>query len=160
MGFRAGTENLKAIVEFSEALEFAEKIKNKEIKRLTILRDYFINKLYHSNILTNIGMILNGDLKNRLPNNVNITIPNIPSDLLVIELSARGIMVSAKSACKAGDNKASYVIRAINKNIKEVDGSLRFSLGRNTTKQEIDQTLKALLEILNKLKKWYTPTPI
>jgi len=160
MGFRAGTENLKAIIEFSEALELTEKIKNKEIKRLTILRDYFINKLYHSNILTNIGMILNGDLKNRLPNNVNITIPNIPSDLLVIELSARGIMVSAKSACKAGDNKASYVIRAINKNIKEVDGSLRFSLGRNTTKQEIDQTLKALLEILNKLKKWYTPTPI
>jgi len=159
MGLRPGTENLPAIVEFGEALEFVQKIKEKETIRLTKLRDYFINKLLHSNILTNIGMILNGDSKNRLPNNVNITIPNIPSDLLVIELSARGITTSAKSACKAGDNKASHVIKALQVQGKalhsEQDGSLRFSLGRDTTKRKIDYTVKALSEILNKLKKWY-----
>ena len=104
---------------------------------------------------TVFDMVINGDLKNRLPNNINITIPNIPSDLLVIELSVRGIMASAKSACKMGDGKASYVIEAINKDIKEMDGSIRFSLGRNTTKKDIDYTIKALFTILTKLKKWY-----
>lgn len=150
-GLRPGTENLSAIVEFSIALEFTDKIKEKESKRLTKLRDYFFKKLvkFSSNIA------INGDLKNRLPSNVNITILNIPSDLLVIELSARGIMSSSKSACKSGDGKASYVLRAINPSLKETDGSLRFSLGRDTTKKDIDQVFKALAEILTKLKKWY-----
>jgi len=155
MGLRPGTENVASILEFSKALQTVEKIKAKEVKRLTKLRDYFLNKLKYSNILNNVIMLINGDLQNRLPNNVNMTIPKIPSDLLVIELSARGIMASAKSACKAGDGKASYVIQAINKNIKEEDGSLRFSLGRETTKADIDYTVKALSEILTKLKKWY-----
>ncbi len=155
MGLRPGTENLFEILKFTHALKSAQKIKEKETKRLTKLRDYFVSKLTNSTILTNYRIDLNGDLKNRLPNNVNITIPNIPSDLLVIELSARGIMASAKSACKSGDGKVSYVIQAINKNIKDEDGSLRFSLGRETTKQDIDYTVKALSEILTKLGKWY-----
>ena len=158
---RPGTENIVNVVGLVEALKITEKIKEKEIKRLTILRDYFFNKLLHSKVLTNIGMIINGDKDVRLPNNVNITIPNIPSDLLVIEFSARGIMASAKSACKTGDGKASHVIQAIRKEAnlshqnKMEDGSLRFSLGRNTSKRDIDVTIKALFEIWNKLKKWY-----
>lgn len=161
MGFRPGTENLPSIVKFGDALEFTQKIKEKEIKRLITLRDYFI----HSLIRANKRIVVNGDLENRLPNNVNITIPNIPSDLLVIELSARGIMASAKSACKSGDGKASHVIEAINqakgedlsrRSGAEVDGSLRFSLGRQTTKSDIDYTVKALSDILKKLKKWYS----
>lgn len=154
-GLRPGTENLPEIIKFSEALEFAQKIKEKEVKRLITLRDYFINKLFHSNVLTNVRMIINGDLENRLPNNINITIPKTPSDLLVIELSAKGIMASTKSACKSGDGKTSHVIAAINKNIKETDGSLRFSFGRQTTKADIDYTVKALSDILKKLKRWY-----
>ena len=95
-GMRAGTENLASVVGFANALEITEKIKEKENKRLKKLQDYFIKKLQN----LEKGIVLNGDLENRLPNNINITIPKIPSDLLVIELSARGIMVSAKSACK------------------------------------------------------------
>src|SRR6185503_19581153 len=98
-GLRPGTENVESILKFTQALEQTEKIKEKEAKRLTTLRDYFI----HSLIRANRRIVINGDLKNRLPNNVNITIPKIPSDLLVIELSARGVYASAKSACKAGD---------------------------------------------------------
>ena len=150
-GLRPGTENVKGVLEFARVLAETEKIKDKEVKRLTVLRDYFI----HSLIRTNSRIVVNGDLEKRLPNNVNITIPNAPSDLLVIELSARGIMASAKSACKAGDGKVSHVIKAINKNIKDTDGSLRFSLGRHTSKKDIDYTLKALTKILNKLKRWY-----
>lgn len=151
MGFRPGTENVIGATALASALEKTEKIKDKEVKRLTVLRDYFIKKL--QKISTDI--IINGDLKNRLPNNINITVPNIPSDLLVIELSTRGILASAKSACKSGDGKASHVISAIDKNIKETDGSIRFSMGRETTKAQIDYTIKSLAQILNKLGKWY-----
>ncbi len=147
-GLRPGTENVILATAFANALEETEKIKAQEGKRLTKLRNYFISKLPK-----NIN--LNGDPKNRLPNNINITIPKIPSDLLVIELSARGIMASAKSACKSGDGKASHVIQAINPKAKDTDGSLRFSLGRETTKKDIDRTVKALSEILQKLKRWY-----
>ncbi len=150
-GLRPGTENVILAVELAKALQIAGKMKEGEVKRLTKLRNYFFKKLSKPAF----DIVINGDLQNRLPNNINITIPNIPSDLLVIELSARGIMASAKSACKAGDGKASYVIKAINEEIKETDGSLRFSLGRQTTKADIDHTIKALSEILTKLKKWY-----
>ncbi|MCX6753086.1 MAG: cysteine desulfurase family protein [Candidatus Nomurabacteria bacterium] len=177
-GIRAGTENLPAILAFAEALKITEKIKDKENKRLKKLQEYFVNKLLKNQnslgprvaalnqTLDNFNsskVKINGDLENRLPNNINITIPKIPSDLLVIELSARGVMVSAKSACKSGDEKASHVIQAIRESEqgesllnKEVDGSIRFSMGRETTKQDIDYTLKSLSQILSKLKKWYT----
>ena len=150
-GLRPGTENVVGVIGLSSALEITEKIKNKEVKRLSKLRDYFFTKLSERSF----DIRFNGDLKNRLPNNVNITIPNIESDLLVIELSERGIMASSKSACKQGDGKASHVIRAIHPGTNETDGSLRFSLGRHTTKGEIDYTIKSLSRILARFKKWY-----
>lgn len=160
MGLRPGTENLPEIVKFADALQSVQKAKDRETKRLTQLRDYFINKLQHTNKLEYVGMLLNGDLEKRLPNNVNITIPKIPSDLLVIELSARGIMVSSKSACKSSKAGGSYVIKAIRPELNPEIGGLRFSFGQKTTKKEIDYAVKALSEILQKLKKWYTPAPI
>jgi cysteine desulfurase len=155
MGLRPGTENLPGIMEFAKALKLAQDIKEKETKRLNKLRDYFIDELQHSNILKNIGMSLNGDLENRLPNNVNVTFPKIPSDLLVVELSAKGIMASSKSACQSGESGGSYVIKAICKKPNGNIGGVRFSLGRDTTKSDIDYTVKSLSEILQKLKKWY-----
>ena len=162
-GLRPGTENVALAIELAKALQITEKIKEKEIKRLTKLRDYFIEKLSKMSF----GIKFNGNLKNRLPNNVNITIPNIPSDLLVIELSARGIMASSKSACKSSESGGSYVIKAIRQiqgstlyDMNSEIGGVRFSLGRQTTKADIDYTVKSLSEILTKLKKWYTPTPI
>ncbi len=148
---RPGTENVPLIIGLARALEITEKIKNQEVKRLTQLQNYFFKKLLN----LNSQITINGSLDKRLPNNINITIPKIPSDLLVIELSARGIMASAKSACKSGDGKVSYVIKAINPEISETDGSIRFSLGRDTKKEHIDFTIKSLQEILIKLKKWY-----
>jgi cysteine desulfurase len=158
MGLRPGTEDVEDISLFADALEYTQKIKDKESARLTKLQDYFILKIQNMSKMP-IGMpeiIINGDIENRLPNNINITIPNIPSDLLVLELDARGVYVSSKSACKSGDGKASYVIEAIDKNIKQTDGSLRFSFGRDTKKSDIDYVLKSLKEILQKLKKWYS----
>ena len=154
-GLRPGTENVPNILGLAEALKITDKLKEKESKRLTTLRDYFIKKISDSKILNSRNIVFNGDLTNRLPNNVNITIPKIPSDLLVIELGQRGVYVSAKSACKAGDGKASYVIRALNSNISELDGSIRFSLGRETQKRDIDYTVRSLESIILKLNKWY-----
>lgn len=149
-GLRAGTEDVVGIVSLAEALKIADAMKDKESKRLTTLRDYFFKQLAAFD-----GVVINGDIRVRLPNNINITIPNIPSDLLVIELSARGISASAKSACKSGDGKSSHVIEAINPTLKDTDGSLRFSLGRQTSKKDINDTIRALKEILTKLNKWY-----
>ncbi|MBU0999373.1 cysteine desulfurase [Patescibacteria group bacterium] len=161
LGLRPGTENLPEIVKFSSALKVMQKIKEKETKRLNTLCGYFLNKLFHSNILTNYRMIINGDLQNRLPNIVNITFPKIPSDLLVIELSAKGIMASSKSACESSRAEGSYVIKALRGKIGlpaeagAEEGGVRFSMGRKTTKSDLDYTVKALVEILQKLKKWY-----
>lgn len=155
-GLRPGTENVSGAVAMAKAMTVAESIKEKELMRLTKLQDYFFIKLEGlSKTILGSSLVVNGDRVQRLPNNINITIPNIPSDLLVIELSARGVMASAKSACKSGDGKASYVIQAVSPNTSETDGSIRFSLGRETSKSDIDYTVKALSQILIKLKKWY-----
>lgn len=155
-GLRPGTENLAEILKFSSAFLKGQKIKDKEGERLKKLRNYFIKKL------SNFDFILNGDTLNRLPNNINITFPKIPSDLLVIELSARGIMTSSKSACKSSSSKGSYVIKALHSARQDLAekydpeiGGLRFSLGSDTKKKDIDYTIKSLSKILTKLKKWY-----
>lgn len=148
-GMRPGTENVAGAEAMARALEQSEEIKSREAIRLTALRNYFIKKLHKLNV------VINGDLENRLPNNVNITVRGIPSDLLIIELSARNIMASSKSACKSGDGKGSHVLLALNKKISDTDGSIRFSLGRDTTRQDIDYTVLSFKRILNKLKKWY-----
>ena len=145
---RPGTENVSGIVGTATALSIAEAMKDKETKRLTKLRDYFI-----SLIRANKGIVLNGDEINRLPNNVNISVPGIESDLLVIELDARRIEVSSKSACQSDDPEESYVIKALRPLSKIEEGSIRFSLGRETTKADIDYTLNSLGDILFKLKK-------
>lgn len=148
-GLRPGTENLEEIFKFSSAFKKVGSIKEKESKRLVLLRDYFFKKL------EKLGFIINGDTQNRLPNNVNVTFQKIPSDLLVVELSAHGVMTSSKSACKSSSSEGSYVIRALRPDADPEIGGLRFSLGYDTKKEDIDYTIKSLTQILTKLKKWY-----
>jgi cysteine desulfurase len=147
-GLRSGTENVPVVVGFAEAVKITDDIKEKEILRLTELRNYFIKGL-----LSKIpGSILNGDEINRLPNNINISIPNIDSEQLVIELDAKGVAVSARSACKSRDYQSSYVIMAIGREPLPNEGGVRFSLGRETTKKDIDYVLKILPEIIQKIQ--------
>ena len=153
-GFRPGTENLDEIIKFANAFAVVRKNYEKENKRLTKLRDYFFENLQKvSRGVLDIGV--NGDLENRLPNNVNVTFGKIPSDLIVLELSAKGVMASSKSACKSSSVEGSYVLKAINPKLDSEIGGVRFSLGRDTKKSDIDYTLKALKKILIKLKPWY-----
>ncbi|MFH1608861.1 MAG: cysteine desulfurase family protein [Patescibacteria group bacterium] len=143
---RPGTENLVNIVGLTEALKITEKIKNKESIRLINLRNYFLDKL----LKLDFEIKLNGDLEKRLPNNINISVQKIPSDLLVLELSARGIYVSEKSACKSSPSPALPKGKG-----EERRNNLRFSLGRQTKKEDLDYVIKALDQILKKLEKWY-----
>ena len=149
-GLKPGTENVAGIVGLARALKITEEIKEKESKRLIPLRDYFIDKLKQFK-----NVIVNGDLRQRLPNNINISVTGIESDLLVIEFDAHAIAVSSKSACKSDDPEESYVIKALRPLSKIEEGSIRFSLGRNTKKADIDCALRAFKDIFSKLKKWY-----
>ena len=149
-GLRPGTENVSAIAGMAEALKITEEMKEKESKRLTELQNYFIRRLRSE--FPNI--IINGSLENRLFNNVNISIPGIESELLVIELDASGIAVSSKSACKSDDPDESYVITALRETCDGEEGSIRFSLGRGTSKRDIDYVITSLKHILTKLNRW------
>ena len=143
-GLRPGTENIPAIVGFATALELASQEREKEFKRLTKLRDYFI-----AEILEKIpNAKLNGDVLRRLPNNVNISLPNIQNEFAVIQLDEQGIACSTKSACLTG--KHSYVIEALEKGRKKTNNALRFTLGRQTSKKDIEYVIKCLVEICKK----------
>ncbi|MBI5817293.1 MAG: cysteine desulfurase [Candidatus Yonathbacteria bacterium] len=147
-GLRPGTENIAGIVGFAEALLIAEKMKEKESKRLTALRDYFV-----SSVLKKIpGALLNGDVVRRLPNNINISIPGIESEHIIIELDAHGVAASARSACKSMDEEGSHVIMALGRNTVGTESGVRFTLGRSTTKKDVDYAVRVLSQLVKKLK--------
>lgn len=147
-GLRGGTENVSGIVGFAQACEITEKIKEVESSRLSEIRDYFIKEL-----LSSIPeSILNGDEMERLPNNINISIPNIDSEQLVIELDAKGVSASARSACKSRDYGSSYVIIALGRKPLQNEGAVRFSLGRDTKKKDVNYVLKVLQKIIKKIQ--------
>lgn len=146
-GLRAGTENVALAVGLALALEIAEKEKDKESKRLTKLRDWFIQK-----ILSEIpGSSLNGDLKLRLPNNINISFKGIDGEILMAALDRQGIAVSTGSACTTSETGQSHVLKAINN--RKDSGNLRISMGRFTTKEELSRTLKILKKEVGKIRR-------
>ncbi|MBI2046118.1 MAG: cysteine desulfurase [Parcubacteria group bacterium] len=144
-GLRSGTENVPVIVGLAKAIEITRAVAEKESARQTKLRDYFITKLLDIGCPT-----VNGSRVTRLPNNINVSFPNIESQLMVILLDAKGVAVSAKSACSSEDEDASYVVSALGGHKWLADNSVRFSLGRETTKKEIDKTILTLSAILKK----------
>ncbi|MEY2671765.1 MAG: hypothetical protein RL687_182 [Candidatus Parcubacteria bacterium] len=150
-GLRSGTENVPAIAGIALALEIANKIKNKEVDRLTSLRDYAISKLLNLTERSGYKIILNGDSDNRLPNNINITVEGVSSELLVVELDAKGIEVSERSACSADSDTGSHVIRALR---SDSNDSIRITLGRETKKSDLDYLITSLEKILIKYKQW------
>lgn len=155
-GLHSGTESVSLITGVTSAFKKTNKIKQKETERLTKIRDYGIEKLLSLSGTSGYKIILNGSKEKRLPNNINISIKGISSELLVIELSARGIFVSEKSACKSDDDQGSYVIKAIRKICPKdgiEEGSLRISLGRCNKKEDIDVLYKELKKILEKYNK-------
>lgn len=148
-GQRAGTENLPAILGLAKAISLIDK---KESERLTVLRDYFIEKL--KNILPEIK--INGAVgRSRLPNNINISIPKLDSENILLELDRYGIYAGSGSACTARSVEPSHVIKALAVDNKYFKGVIRFSLGRQTKKGDIDYVLSILPKIVKTLRARY-----
>lgn len=147
-GLRPGTENIASITGLSHAFTIAQKEKQKESRRLIILRDYFIKKLNEK--IPNI--VLNGDLMKRLPNNINISILGIEGEAASLYLDEKGVSCSTGSACTSASLDPSHVIMALGAPYEYANGSLRFSLGKKTTKSELDYVLKVLPPIVEKLR--------
>lgn len=144
LGLRAGTENVPAIVGLGKAVELVSRDRGEEAKRIESLRDHFWEELKKA--LPEIE--LNGPLGNRLPNNLNICFPNKESGDLLIKLDQAGVAVSAGSACSAKAPKPSHVISALGMGEKRARQSLRFTLGRPTTKEEIDAALERIIKLV------------
>ncbi len=147
-GLRSSTENVPGIVGLGKAIEICGKNMNSEIQRMTKLRDKLID-----GILRNIpDTRLNGSRKNRLPNNANITFSHIEGESILLSLDAKGISVSTGSACSSKSLKPSHVLLALGLKPEESHGSIRFTLGRFTTAEDIDYVLETLPEIVKKLR--------
>lgn len=146
-GLRSGTENVANIVGFAKALSLAQEEKAHEVQRLANLSNY----LWQSLKVKIPEIILNGDAKKRLPNNINITIPGIDSEALLYYLDEHGISASTGSACDSREGDSSHVLEAIGRTKDEVRGSIRFSLGRSTKKADIDYLLNILPVVIEKL---------
>jgi len=149
-GRRAGTENVEGILAMAEAFEKAERSREKEVKRLTGLRNYFIEK-----VLINIpATFLNGDADTRLSNNANISFARCDGEMLVPELDAHGFMVSPGSACMSHEGSPSHVIKAITADAERIVGAVRFSFGKDTKKEYVSKLLKVLPDITERQRKF------
>ncbi len=147
-GLRAGTENVAGIVALAAALEIAQRERKRESKRLSVLRDYFIKEILKRVPRT----ILNGHPTKRLPNNANVSFLDVEGESVLLHLDSFGICASTGSACSSQSLDPSHVILAIRPHYEAAHGSIRFSLGRKTTKKEIDFVLGILPGIIGKLR--------
>ena len=148
--FRSGTENVPGIVGFGKASEISMLNLKYNSQYMYYLRDYFINRINEEIS----GRMLNGSLESRLPNNVNFTFLGINGEDLLIKLDEDGILASTGSACSANLQQESHVLKAIGLNHEEISGSIRFTLGVQNTKEEIEKTIITLNHRIVELRKF------
>ncbi|MDD7714201.1 MAG: cysteine desulfurase family protein [Lachnobacterium sp.] len=139
-GKRAGTENVAGIVGMAQALVIAAQEMPYTRGKLTRLRNYFAERVRHE--IPNIR--LNGHPYKRLPGNVNFSIEGIDATALLVLLEEDGICASAGSACNTGQTRISHVIEAIRVPEDYAAGSVRFTMGRDTTRRDVDACVDAL----------------
>lgn len=139
-GKRAGTENIAGIVGMAEALSIAAHEMPYTRNRLIRLRNYFVERVRHEIPQSR----LNGHPYKRLPGNVNFSFAGIDATALLVLLEEEEICASAGSACNTGQTRISHVIEAIRVPEEYAAGSVRFTMGRETTKRDVDACVDAL----------------
>lgn len=146
---RSGTENVPGIVGLAKALELVRKSKVLEDKRIAKLQSYFLERLMKIE-----GVRLNGPANghNRLANNINIMIDGVEGEALIMYLDAKGIAVSTGSACATGLADPSHVLMSIGLSAKQAKNSIRMTLGKSTTKDELDYVLEVLKPLIAQLR--------
>ena len=145
---RAGTENVAGIVGIGKAIELAYNNLDEHNKGIKRLRDYYVEQVKEK-----IPYIkINGDMEKRLPGNSNISFRFIEGEGLLLNLDLKGICASSGSACTSGSLDPSHVLLAIGLPHEIAHGSLRISIGKYNTKEEIDYLVENLVEIVNRLR--------
>lgn len=144
-GFRSGTENVHGIVGFAEASKLNDK---KDIKRMVYLREKIIEGL-----LKFPGIKINGPRENRLANNINVCFGNIEGEAVGGYLEAKDICTSTGSACSSHNLEPSHVLQAIGLSPLEANSSIRITISRETTEDEVNYFLEVIEKIVNKLRR-------
>lgn len=145
---RAGTTDTPLIVGMAKALEIAVRDREENNKRISALRDSFVKK-----VLAEIPFTyLNGGMDHRLPNNANISFEYVEGESILITLDLAGIAVSSGSACSSGSLEPSHVILALGVKEELAHSSIRFSLGKDTTQEEMDYTFDVLKASVERLR--------
>jgi len=149
MGFRSGTLNTAGIVGFGAALKITQQERARNCKIVEKLQSHVI-----TNVLKDIrGARLNGSRIKRIPNNANFILKDVEGEGILLGLDMEGIAVSTGSACSSGDLRPSHVLLAIGLGEEESHGSLRVTLGKYTTKQEVDYFISTLKDVVARLRK-------
>jgi cysteine desulfurase NifS len=146
-GWRAGTENVPGIVGMGKAAELAMQKLTKSHK-IGELRDYLEKGI----IKVIPAAVINGHQTFRLPNTLNLTLPGLRGESLVVAMDQHGVALSSGSACKAGSPDPTHVLLAMGRTPEEAHCSVRFSLSHKTTRKDIDFTLTALSEVLAEME--------
>jgi cysteine desulfurase len=145
---RAGTENVPAIVGLGKAVELAGQEIGKEAERLAYLRDKLIKGL-----VERIDHIrLNGHPTKRLPNNINVSVDFVEGESMLLNLDLEGVCASTGSACSSASLEPSHVLLALGLSPEQAHGSLRFTLGRENSEEDMERVLKVLPGIVAKLR--------
>lgn len=148
-GIRPGTENVTGIVGLGKACELAEKNLLDNAKYITNLRDKLIDGVLNSVEQS----YLNGDRTKRLPNNVNFRFTGIEGESLVLHLDSKGIAASTGSACSSKSLEPSHVLTALGLEHVDAHGSLRLTLGKENTEEDVDHAIESIKEVVETLRK-------
>ena len=145
---RSGTENIPGIIGLSLALESANAIRDETGQRCSALRDRIIGS-----VLEQIpGTRLNGHATERLPNNANFSFTGVEGEPILLGLDVAGIAASSGSACSSGSLEPSHVLLALGQSAETARGSLRLTLGRDNTDEEVDYLLGVLVDLVQRLR--------
>lgn len=144
---RSGTENVPAIIGLATALTGAQTAKNEESKRLAALQQLFFLEISKKSP----EAVINGSIKNRLPNNVHLTLPGLDNERLMMELDELGIQCGVGSACSASKEDPSHVLLAMGISDQDARSSLRFSMGRSTNRAAVMKTVNTLSRLSAKI---------
>jgi cysteine desulfurase len=147
-GRRAGTENVASIIALGKACELAHKNLAEEVTYVKKLRD----KLENALLVSCPDVRVNGDTQKRLPNTTNISFEYVEGEAILLRLNEYGICASSGSACSSGSLEPSHVLRAMGIPFTAIHGSIRFSLCRYNTEEEVDKVIEIMPQIIRELR--------
>ena len=146
-GLRAGTENVPGIVGIGKAVQLSMLEMDAQIVYIASLRDKLVRSLLEIE-----GVRLNGHSSQRLPNNINVSVDFVDSEAMVINLDFKGIAISAGSSCTAAMKGPSHVLTAIGLSYEEARSSIRITIGKDNTEEELTYFLDVFKDVVNNLR--------